>query len=106
MANVNDLLVDKASTSALSDKQDKLTLASSLTVAAITLTRTISCNQVIARYFETGTTAMTFKVCTNTDVMSLTASLIRLYSPVQIDQGCKTHTKLSLGYYSPSNPNL
>ena len=49
MANVNDLLVDKASTSALSDKQDKLTLASSLTLAAITLTGTISCNKVIAR---------------------------------------------------------
>ena len=38
--------------------------------------------------------------------MTLTSLLIRLFSPVQIDQGCKIQNNLSLGSYSPSNPTL
>ena len=66
----------------------------------------ISCVKVIGQYFETQPATLNFKVSTNTNVMSLTSSLIRLYYPVQIDQGCKIQNNLSIGSYSPSNPNL
>ena len=38
--------------------------------------------------------------------MTVTSLLIRLFSPMQIDQGGKIQNNMSLGLYSPSNPNL
>ena len=65
----------------------------------------MSCNKVVARYVEplTGGTFMNFN-SSSTAVMALTATLIQLMQPVQIDQGCKIQNNLSLGSYSlPSN---
>ena len=42
----------------------------------------------------------------STAVMALTATLIRLMQPVQIDQGCEMQNNLLLGSYSSNNPNL
>ena len=109
--DVDGLLAVKVSSSdiptALADKQDKNTLTSSLTLSSITFTGTLSCNKVVARYFEplTAGTFMNFNI-SSTAVMALTATLIRLMQPVQINQGCKIQNNLSLGSYSPSNPNL
>ena len=91
----------------LSEKQDSITLTSSLTLSAITLTGSMIGNKIIASYYEptTGGTFMNFNI-SSTAVMKLTTLLIQLFSPVQIDQGCKIQNNLSLGSYSPSNPNL
>ena len=62
-------------------------------------------NKIIASFYEptTGGTFMNFNI-SSTAVMALTATLIRLMQPVQIDQGCKIQNNLSLGSYSlPSN---
>ena len=61
---------------------------------------------MIGTSLETPTATIRFKVNTNTEVMSLTSSLIRLFSPVLINQGCKIQNDLSIGSYSPSDPNL
>ena len=91
----------------LSEKQDSITLTSSLTLSAITLTGSMIGNKIIASYYEptTGGTFMNFNI-SSTVVMALTATLIRLMQPVQIDQGCKIQNNLSLGSYSSTNPNL
>ena len=67
----------------------------------------MTCNKVVARYFEPGTggTFMNFNI-SSTAVMALTATLIRLMQPVQIDRGCKIQNNSSLGSYSSTNPNL
>ena len=64
-------------------------------------------NKIIASYVEptTGGTCMNFNI-SSTAVMTLTTLLIRLFSPVQIDQGCKIQNNLSLGSYLPSSPSL
>ena len=64
-------------------------------------------NKIIASYYEptTGGTFMNFNI-SSTAVMKLTTLLIQLFSPVQINQGCRIQNNLSLGSCSPSNPNL
>ena len=96
---INNKLADK--------KQVSITLTSSLTLSAITLTGSMIGNKIIASYYEptTGGTFMNFNI-SSTAVMALTATLIRLMQPVQIDQGCKIQNNLSLGSYSSTNPNL
>ena len=86
----------------LSEKQDSITLTSSLTLSAITLTGSVIVNKIIANYYEptTGGTFMNFNI-SSTAVVALTATLIRLMQHVQIDQGCKIQNNLSLGSYSP-----
>ena len=93
--------------SKLSEKQDSITLTSSLTLSSITTAWSMTSNKIIVRYFEppTGGTFMNFNI-SSTAEMTLTTLLIRLFSPVQIDQGCKIQNNLSLGSYSPSNPHL
>ena len=54
---------------------------------------------------ETPTATIRFRVNTNTEVVTLTAAVIRLISPVLIEQGCKIQNNLSLGSYSSTNPN-
>ena len=91
----------------LSAKLASITSTTALSLGSITTSGSITANKIITRYFEppTGSTDLNFNA-SSTAVMTLTSLLIRLFSPVQIDQGCKIQNNLSLGSYSPSNPTL
>jgi hypothetical protein len=91
----------------LSAKHASITSTTALSLRSITTSGSTTAHKVITRYFEplVGYTDLNFNA-SSTAVMTLTTLLIRLFSPVQIDQGCKIQNNLSLGSYSPSNPNL
>ena len=91
----------------LSTKQASITSPTTLSSSSITTSESMTTNEIVTRYFEppAGCTDLNFNA-SSTAVMTLTSLLIRLMQPVQIDQGCKIQNNLSLGSYSPSNPNL
>ena len=105
-SEVNTLLLDKASTSALADKQNKITIVSTIELQQVNAVGTIFCNRLVSNSIDTQSATLRFRVNTNTDVLSLTSYLIRLISPILIEQGCKIQNGLSVGSYSLVNPSL
>ena len=91
----------------LAAKQSSIASTTALSLSSITTSGSMTANKIITRFFEppTGSTDLNFNA-SSTAVMTLNSLLIRLMQPVQIDQGCKIQNILSLGSYSPSNPNL
>ena len=91
---------------ALSAKQNTITITSSITLQALTALGTVSCSKLASDNMETPTATIKFRVSTSTEVARLTAALISLKSPVLIEQGCKIQNELSVGSYSLITPSL
>ena len=99
------MLSGYATTSSVSGLQT-ITSTTALSLASIALTGSISCNKVIAPVLESSVATLSLKVNTNTEVLSLSSLLTRLYTPVMIEQGCKIKNGLSVGAYSSVTPSL
>ena len=96
---INGLLSGYATTTSVSGLQ-QITSTTALSLASI------SCNKVIAPVLESSVATLSLKVSTNTEVLSLSSLLTRLYTPVMIEQGCKVKNGLSIGAYSSVTPSL
>ena len=103
---VNGLLSNKASTTALSGKQDTIAITTTLSLQQLNAMGSVFCAKLVSSAMETSSTTIRFRVSTNTEVASLTAALISLKSPVLIEQGCKIQNELSVGSYSLITPSL
>ena len=104
---INSLLSSKGSTAALARKQDTIAITTTISLQQVNAMGSVFCNKVVcSSSVDTQTATPRFKVNTNTEVMSLTSSLIRLISPMLIEQGCKIQNGLSVGSYSLVDPSL
>ena len=79
---INSLLSSKGSTAALARKQDTIAITTTISLQQVNAMGSVFCNKVVCSSVDTQTATLRFKVNTNTEVMSLTSSLIRLISPI------------------------
>ena len=88
---------------------DKISAKPASITSSTTLTlSSTAANKLISRYVEppTGDSIIFNFNVSDASLMTLTTLLIQMMQLVYIDQVCKLNNDLSLGSYSPSNPNL